>query len=289
MPTSSAIVICTESTWWAFQIGSNSVVGEAQRQQVLDRLLAEVVVDPEDVLRGEDVVDEVVERLGRRQVVAERLLDDDPPPAARLAVVGHAGALHLLEHRREGRRRDRQVEGRVALRAVRAVEVAQRLARLSKAWSSSKLPGRNLIDSHSRDQVDSRNSVRAPFCRGAPSPALEVAVAPVAPGEAEQHEAGRQQPAVGEVVDRRDELLLARSPVTPKTTSTHGSGTRGSRRSPGERSGLPGWRRHGRPPAACGAVDRPAVIGRSGVTVAVASGDADAGAVTRRARRRRPA
>jgi hypothetical protein len=36
---------------------------------------------------------------------------------------------------------------------------------------------------------------------------LEVAVAPVAPGEAEQREAGRQQPAVGQVVDRRDELL----------------------------------------------------------------------------------
>jgi hypothetical protein len=30
--------------------------------------------------------------------VPERLLDDDPPPAAGLAVVGHAGALHLLEH-----------------------------------------------------------------------------------------------------------------------------------------------------------------------------------------------
>ena len=36
---------------------------------------------------------------------------------------------------------------------------------------------------------------------------LEVAVAPVAAGEAEQGEARRQQAAVGEVVDRRDQLL----------------------------------------------------------------------------------
>ena len=36
---------------------------------------------------------------------------------------------------------------------------------------------------------------------------LEVAVAPVAPGEAEHHEAGRQQAPVGQVVDGRDQLL----------------------------------------------------------------------------------
>ncbi len=36
---------------------------------------------------------------------------------------------------------------------------------------------------------------------------LEVAVAPVAPGEAEHDEAGRQQPPVGQVVDGRDQLL----------------------------------------------------------------------------------
>ena len=35
----------------------------------------------------------------------------------------------------------------------------------------------------------------------------EVLVGPVAPGEADQAEAGRQQPAVGQVVDRRHQLL----------------------------------------------------------------------------------
>ena len=94
-------------------------VGEPQRQQVLDRLLAEVVVDAEDVLRGEDRVDERVELLRRLEVVAERLLDDDPAPATGSGVVGHPGALHLLEHDRERRRRDGQVERGVAEGAVR--------------------------------------------------------------------------------------------------------------------------------------------------------------------------
>ena len=37
---------------------------------------------------------------------------------------------------------------------------------------------------------------------------LEVAVAPVPPGETQGYEARRKQPAVGEIIDRRDELLL---------------------------------------------------------------------------------
>ena len=56
------------------------LVGEPQRQQVLHRLLAQVVVDPEHALRREHVVDQRVQLDGRLQVVPERLLDDHPPP-----------------------------------------------------------------------------------------------------------------------------------------------------------------------------------------------------------------
>ena len=75
--------------------------------------------------RGEHVVDQVVERLGRGQVVAERLLHHDPAPAAGLVVVGHAGALQLLEHDRERGRRDGQVERRVARDAVRVAQLVE--------------------------------------------------------------------------------------------------------------------------------------------------------------------
>ena len=56
-------------------------VREPQRQHVLDRLLAEVVVDAEDLVLGEVLLDLGVQLARRREVVAERLLDDQPDPA----------------------------------------------------------------------------------------------------------------------------------------------------------------------------------------------------------------
>ena len=56
------------------------LVGEAQRQDVLHGLLAEVVVDAEHRLLGEDVVDDLVELARALQVVRERLIDHHPAP-----------------------------------------------------------------------------------------------------------------------------------------------------------------------------------------------------------------
>ena len=53
-------------------------VGEAEVEQVLDRLLAEVVVDAEDRRLGEHLVDRRVQCPRRREVASERLLEDDP-------------------------------------------------------------------------------------------------------------------------------------------------------------------------------------------------------------------
>ncbi len=57
-------------------------VGEAEDEDVLHRLLAQVVVDAEDLVFVEDLVHIVVQRARRIQVVAEGLLDDRPHPAA---------------------------------------------------------------------------------------------------------------------------------------------------------------------------------------------------------------
>ena len=179
------------------------VVREPQRQDVLDRLLAQVVVDPEHVLAGEDVVDQVVERLGRGQVVAERLLHHHAAPAAGLVVVRHAGAGELLEHHRERRRGDGEVEGGVAGDAVRVAQLVER---------GGELVERGVVVERAADELD---------VAGQPGPhllpprgtgvllgrlvrhRLEVAVAPVPAGEAQHHETGRQEPPVGQVVDRR--------------------------------------------------------------------------------------
>ena len=58
-------------------------IGEAQSEQVLDRLFAEVVVDAIDLILGEDLGDLVVDLDRRREIVSERLLDHH----ARIATV----------------------------------------------------------------------------------------------------------------------------------------------------------------------------------------------------------
>src|ERR1035437_4216223 len=54
--------------------GLKEAVGEAKDQQVLDRLLAEVMIDAEDALFGESRVQRLVQLAGRDQVATERLL-----------------------------------------------------------------------------------------------------------------------------------------------------------------------------------------------------------------------
>ncbi len=74
-------------------------VGEAEGEDVLGRLLAEEVVDAEDLLLLEDLVQLGVERLGAREVGAEGLLHDDP------AALDELGLLQLVHdgERRLGR------------------------------------------------------------------------------------------------------------------------------------------------------------------------------------------
>src|SRR5882724_6382660 len=95
-------------------------VREAEDEEVLDRLLPEVVVDAIDARLVEDLVQRLVEGLRRGEIPAERLLDDD----ARIA--GAARSPEPPDHRLEQARRD----GEIVERAFRAAErSAQRLER----------------------------------------------------------------------------------------------------------------------------------------------------------------
>ena len=53
-------------------------VGEAERQDVLRRLLAQEMIDPEDLVLGEVLVKLLVQDHGTLEVRAERLFHDDP-------------------------------------------------------------------------------------------------------------------------------------------------------------------------------------------------------------------
>ena len=182
------------------------LVGEAHRQDVLDRLLAEVVVDPEDRARREDVAEDAVELAGRLEVVAERLLDHHPAPRA-VALLGQAVLLELPDDGAEEARRDREVEGVVAAGAPLLVELLDRAAQAVE---------RRVVVEVALDEADALGELvpdlLAELGAGVRLHRVvddlgEVLVRPVAPGEADEAEAGRQQPAVREVVDRGHHLL----------------------------------------------------------------------------------
>ena len=137
------------------------LVGEAQRQQVLHRLLAEVVVDAEDRVGGEDVLDDGVELARRLQVVAERLLDDDPPPRPRRRVESPERS-SCWQTVANDERRDRQVEGVVAAGAALLVELGDHLGEQVEGRRRRRsVPGTKRMPSASVRQTSSRNGVRA--------------------------------------------------------------------------------------------------------------------------------
>jgi len=58
-------------------------IRKTERDDVLQRLLGDVVVDAEDLLFLEELAEELVEASGMPDVVAEGLLDEDARPASR--------------------------------------------------------------------------------------------------------------------------------------------------------------------------------------------------------------
>ena len=57
-------------------------IGEAQHQDVLHGLLAEIMIDAKNLILFEDAEQLLIERLRRGEIGAERLFDDDAPPGA---------------------------------------------------------------------------------------------------------------------------------------------------------------------------------------------------------------
>ena len=78
--------------WSRFQIGSKRPLAKRKARMFCDRLLAQEVVDAEDLLLVEDLVQHVVEGDGAGQVGAERLLHDDPRPLDQLGVAPASGS-----------------------------------------------------------------------------------------------------------------------------------------------------------------------------------------------------
>ena len=82
-------------------------IGEAEVQQVLHRFLAEIVIDPEDLVLVKHQMQHAIEPARRGEIASERLLEHQT------GAVGGAGLLKALYHRLEHAGRDREVVERV--------------------------------------------------------------------------------------------------------------------------------------------------------------------------------
>ena len=203
-------------------------VGKSQRQDVLHRLLAQVVVDPEDVVGAHDASHEGIELPGAGAVVSEGLLDDDAAPGVG-RLLHEPGAGDALSHGREPSRRDRQVEGAVAARAPGGVQVIHHASEL--VVGGVVLKGAELHEAHPRCQLLPDSGT--PWGAGTrPSRFLHVAaqvvVGPGASADAHQGEAGGEQAAVGQVVDGRQELVAGQ--ITSDAEHHQNAGVRDTRK-----------------------------------------------------------
>ena len=70
-----------------------NAVAEAEGQNVLDGLFAQVMIDAVDLRFGKDLLQLLAQLARACEIVAERLFDDEPPPAVAARQAGRADAL----------------------------------------------------------------------------------------------------------------------------------------------------------------------------------------------------
>ena len=95
-------------------------VSETERQDVLDGLLAQVVIDAIDVLLVENFLEFRVQRSGGRQIVTKRLLDHDATPAPTALKFG---VTDPLDRGFVVARLRRQIEENIVLRVSRLLRL----------------------------------------------------------------------------------------------------------------------------------------------------------------------
>ncbi len=100
-------------------------VAEAEQQDVLHRLFAEIVIDPVDLLLGEIATQVAGQCLGGRQVVAVRLFENDTQGTIRVGRRNHSRLTHRFDSRHKQIGRRRQVGDLFALHARAAFDLLE--------------------------------------------------------------------------------------------------------------------------------------------------------------------
>jgi hypothetical protein len=183
-------------------------VGESERQDVLNGVLSEVVIDSVNLLLVQDTLDRRAEVAGAGQIAAERLLDDNPGPACGAAAAPCKSVpVKILDDGREEARGRRQIEEPVARAAVVRVHLAQPGGELLIALLTVEVR-RDVVQAR-RELVPEFLAERQHVGRAFHAPLHLVAKPGVCDrrhGDADDGKSGREQLLTGEVVQRRHQL-----------------------------------------------------------------------------------
>src|ERR1700688_30385 len=106
--------------------GLDDVVGEAEDQNVLYGLFAEIMIDAVDLIFVEDLLELLVELSRGLQVVAERLFDNNAGPMT-VFFLGETCLAELLHDRGEKARGDGEIEKAISSGVVLLIDIGNLL------------------------------------------------------------------------------------------------------------------------------------------------------------------
>jgi hypothetical protein len=180
-------------------------VGEPEDHDVLDGLLAQVVIDPVDLALGEIAAQLLIEGAGRFEVLAERFLDDHPAPMP-LRFGQKPRRAELVHHRREHGRRRRQVIEMIALGLLRRVHLRQQLTEGGEGRGRGEI-ARQVMDA-AQERVAHRGvgMVRAELVERLAHPVAEDLHGQGLARHADERDLPREKAVLGQVVERGNEL-----------------------------------------------------------------------------------
>ena len=212
-------------------------VGEAEGHDVLHRLLAEEVVDAEDLLLAQLAADAGVQLARRVDAVAERLLDHHASPALRLAVaqllVQQAGMAELLDDGAEEPVGHREIEQAIAAGLPLARDVVQVQPQLLEQAAVAEVAlhighaAGQTLPHRIVDRVDAVLAVRVADealqhrragCRASPRALRSVMSTPM------MAKCSGMRPVRARLYNAGTSRRRVRSPLAPKITIAHGPG-----------------------------------------------------------------
>src|SRR5579859_639624 len=108
--------------------GLKNPVGKAEDQKILNRFLAQIMVDPVNILLAKCARDHTVKLPGAGQVASKRFFENDSCPVLfRVLGLRKAGAAKMLHDNRKKTGRRSQIKKPIARRAIVAVKLIEKL------------------------------------------------------------------------------------------------------------------------------------------------------------------